>query len=993
MRTTLLPLSLGCLLLAAGCNCGDNTVTPDSGAANADSGFTGTGSDSGVIVSGDGGVDRVALTITIVGEGAVASDGVAICSSATDPCVLNFAAGSTPTATATPAEGYTFTSWSCSGTVSTTATLQLRSTSQTAACTVTFTKVSETLHLSVTEGRGTVTATPGGLSCGTQCDGAVDWGTEVTLKATPDAQYHFVGWAGDCAGRAGSTITITVTSATSCSASFATGQFALTLSVLGSGTLAASNAGNSLTTCAQAVCVPVNVDAAISVLLTATPAAGFEVGDWSGDCTGASGAASTSLVMNAAKTCTCRFVKVVTPVNVTVKGVSGGNGTVAPASTVIVSGGAGALLTSTPNAGFALSGWSGAFTTGSGTATGCSGTTSPVTVDITGATTDAVYTCTATFAAKHHTLTVLNVAEGESFSTVAGPGTISGTLTCSASQCTVEVNEGDAISLTATALVDASKGADFEFINWSDCVTGSTTALITVGMGTSNLTCRASYRRFWARAFGTDEQTTSGWSPVYDDVATSIVATASSLAMTASHAVAGKPSTTSLLRLPPWGDLAGAGSSTEYFINGPDARVDLLDVMRAGTEGLALSGSVVGDFGNGIEVAPTMLFFSDSTPSPSADPKLAMAYPISKAVPPPSRVVDSCSYDALGSNGYAFAGTMATPNGPTYGRVLALDRSGGIRFDRLFCQAQNSSCKGCVPNTNVTAIDGSSDGKLLVVVGVGTVPYIAFFDDAGNLVSLRTLALDPKFFSSFSLSDVVIAEDDRSAIVLGSGFDVTLQKATLIAARISVDVGSNFDWATQYAQPAGVSSVFGSSIIRQGKIYLIAGGANVTSPAYGIEGVLLRIDKSGAIIDIDARANQGVMRNYGAGGPTHETFTSVANVPFGGIALAGTTLSFGLTPGPNGTNNSETDAWALRVRDTGQLTFNTASGAHQQSIPLTETAVTITIPLRQACADAVLALADDAFNAAAVVVSVSANGKLATQQATQCGPTDHDTIY
>ena len=59
--------------------------------------------------------------------------------------------------------------------------------------------------------------------------------------------------------------------------------------------------GNSLTTCAQAVCVPVNVDAAISVLLTATPAAGFAVGDWSGDCTGAAGAASTSLVMNAAK--------------------------------------------------------------------------------------------------------------------------------------------------------------------------------------------------------------------------------------------------------------------------------------------------------------------------------------------------------------------------------------------------------------------------------------------------------------------------------------------------------------------------------------------------------------------------------------------------------------------------------------------------------------------------------------------------------------------
>ena len=100
MRTTLLPLSLGCLLLAAGCNCGDNTLTRDSGSPRADSGAVGTTSDGGVILLGDGGVDLVALTITIVGEGSLSSQDRVFCSSATDPCVLNFAAGTAPSATA-----------------------------------------------------------------------------------------------------------------------------------------------------------------------------------------------------------------------------------------------------------------------------------------------------------------------------------------------------------------------------------------------------------------------------------------------------------------------------------------------------------------------------------------------------------------------------------------------------------------------------------------------------------------------------------------------------------------------------------------------------------------------------------------------------------------------------------------------------------------------------------------------------------------------------
>jgi hypothetical protein len=68
-------------------------------------------------------------------------------------------------------------------------------------------------------GTGTVSSSPGGISCGSACSANYPYITSVVLTAAPDATSAFSGWAGACAGNA-NTCTVSVDAAKSVSATF-----------------------------------------------------------------------------------------------------------------------------------------------------------------------------------------------------------------------------------------------------------------------------------------------------------------------------------------------------------------------------------------------------------------------------------------------------------------------------------------------------------------------------------------------------------------------------------------------------------------------------------------------------------------------------------------------------------------------------------------------------------------------------------------------------
>jgi hypothetical protein len=71
-------------------------------------------------------------------------------------------------------------------------------------------------------GNGTITSNPAGISCGTTCSGSFNYGTTVTLTATPSTGSTFSGWSGACSGNA--TCAVTMTAARSVTADFTAKQ-------------------------------------------------------------------------------------------------------------------------------------------------------------------------------------------------------------------------------------------------------------------------------------------------------------------------------------------------------------------------------------------------------------------------------------------------------------------------------------------------------------------------------------------------------------------------------------------------------------------------------------------------------------------------------------------------------------------------------------------------------------------------------------------------
>jgi uncharacterized repeat protein (TIGR02543 family) len=233
---------------------------------------------------------------------------------------------------------------------------------------------------------GRVTGNDGLINCGSSgsaCSATYepDPPATVTLTATPDTGYVFVGWSGDCTGTSLS-VTLTMDANKTCTAQFSN-QVTLTVQKQGAGVGTVTSNPSGID-CGQDCSEVYQVGT--QVTLTANPAQGSAFAGWSGDCSGVN--PTTTVTMDGNKTCTASFE---TGVTLTVQIAGGGTGTVSsypagivcpPTCTAQFMSGSTVSLAATAGQNSFFIGWSG----------DCSGTSPATSIQLTGD-----KSCTANF--------------------------------------------------------------------------------------------------------------------------------------------------------------------------------------------------------------------------------------------------------------------------------------------------------------------------------------------------------------------------------------------------------------------------------------------------------------------------------------------------------------------------------------------------------------------------------------------------------------------
>lgn len=249
-------------------------------------------------------VVRRTLTVTKSGTGTGEVNSLPAGIACGPTCRADFTSGTLVRLLTVPAANSVFNGWSgASCTVASSGDVLM---DRNRTCVATFDLQTFTLTVNKTgSGGGTVTSQPAGINCGATCNANFTVGQAVTLTASVSAGSVFSGWTGACTGTNGSTATVTMDAAKSCTAAF-TRRFELAVEFSGSGagTIDVAPSGTSCTT----NCNP-EFDSGSVVTLTARPSANTQFGGWSGDCaTNATNPTVATVTMDAAKRCVAQFL-------------------------------------------------------------------------------------------------------------------------------------------------------------------------------------------------------------------------------------------------------------------------------------------------------------------------------------------------------------------------------------------------------------------------------------------------------------------------------------------------------------------------------------------------------------------------------------------------------------------------------------------------------------------------------------------------------------
>ena len=148
----------------------------------------------------------------------------------------------------------------------------------------------------------TVTVPPAaaaGINCGTDCGESYPYGEPIVLKALPSTGYTFVQWTGACSAAVTDECSLTMSQARSVSAVFAVETHSITVTTPSDGTI------TGLGIACPGDCTE-SYAYGTSVTLTATPADGYVIDTWSGNCSGS--ASTCALTMTADKSVGASFL-------------------------------------------------------------------------------------------------------------------------------------------------------------------------------------------------------------------------------------------------------------------------------------------------------------------------------------------------------------------------------------------------------------------------------------------------------------------------------------------------------------------------------------------------------------------------------------------------------------------------------------------------------------------------------------------------------------
>ncbi|MGB7292767.1 MAG: InlB B-repeat-containing protein [Thermodesulfobacteriota bacterium] len=399
-----------------------------------------------------------------LGNGMVTSNPLGIdCGS--DCALVSGAEGTEVALTATPDQDSNFVSWGGDPDC----TEGMVTMIGTKVCIATFALKANQETLTITKdgsGTGTVTSSPPGIDCGSDCTENYEVNTEVTLTANPDAGFSLNGWSGDPDCSDGM---VTMDASKTCNATFGTQQFTLTLTKTGGGfgTVTSAPAGIDC----GGDCTEL-YDENTQVTLTATPGAGSILGNWSGDCD-----VNGMVSMDSDKACVATFISGST---LTIQKNGTGTGTVTSNPGGIDCGTDCSEVFATPQLiqitaiagpGSEFVGWSGP--------PGCP--TGPVSQILF----ESDLACTATFdllPSNQYSLNVTKVGAGRVTSNPLG-------INCGG-DCAEIYNEGTSVTLTPNA------DAGWVFADWSgdpDCSDGN---VLMDGNKTCNATFNTSSQQF-----------------------------------------------------------------------------------------------------------------------------------------------------------------------------------------------------------------------------------------------------------------------------------------------------------------------------------------------------------------------------------------------------------------------------------------------------------------------------------------------------------------